>query len=314
MTDAAELVLGVDGGGTKTVAWLAAINDTTPKQVVGRGTAGPSNVCKLTADAATENLHAAITAAFADANLDPARVASACLGLAGVGRDDQRATIRQWAVRRGIADRVQVVHDALPVLCAATPDRCGAALISGTGSLAFGRNATGATARCGGWGHLLGDEGSGYAIALGGLRAAARAADGRGPRTSLLDLFLKHLDLGKPPELISAIYADTVDLPTIAGLCTVVFQACDSGDPLAARIVRQASCELAELVVSVARALQLAERAMALALTGSVLLSRPDMRDSLLAELEHCDIHPHPVIVKDPVAGAIRIARQAALV
>ena len=307
MTNAHELILGIDGGGTKTVAWLARVDETSTGQVVGRGVAGPSNVRMLGPTAATDSLREAVTAAFADANMDESCVASACF-------DDERAAIQQWAARCAIADRIQVVHDALIVLHAGTPAGHGIALISGTGSFAFGRNSAGETARCGGWGHLFGDEGSGYTIALSGLKAAARLADGRGPCTLLLDLFLKHLDLREPSELISTIYSDTVDRATIAGYSRVVFQACDAGDTIAAEIVEQVGRDLAELVVTLTRSLKFGDAVVSLALTGSVLLSRADVRTALRAELQRCDIRPDPVLVKDAVSGAIHIARQAMFV
>ena len=90
-----------------------------------------------------------------------------------------------------MARSVRIVHDAVPILAAGSPEGWGVALISGTGSLAFGRDRQGRSCRAGGWGFLFGDEGSGYAIALAGLRAAAQAADGRAPATRLLEGFLE---------------------------------------------------------------------------------------------------------------------------
>ncbi len=98
--------------------------------------------------------------------------------------------MREWAARTQLAATVDVIEDAALLLAAGTPDGWGVAVVAGTGSMAFARAADGRTARAGGWGPLLGDEGSGYAIALAGLRAAARAADGRAPATPLTDRLL----------------------------------------------------------------------------------------------------------------------------
>jgi N-acetylglucosamine kinase-like BadF-type ATPase len=306
MTRARDLLLGVDGGGTKTVAWLAATD--APDQIIGRATAGPSNIRVLGKVAATANLRAAIAGAFDSSGIEQGRVASACLGLAGVDRDAERSIVKQWAASNDLADRITVVHDGMPVLYAAAPDGCGIALISGTGSFAFGRNAAGASLRCGGWGPLFGDEGSGYAIAVSGLGAASRAADGRGPQTLLLDKFLEHLDLRQPSELISTIYSNEVDRSTIASYAEVVFNASDAGDSVAAGIVQRAACDLAELVLVIARELAMTDAPISLGMTGGILLNRTDMVDALQSDLARHDAQIKPAIVRDAVVGAIRIA------
>ena len=317
---ASELVIGVDGGGTKTVACLAIRDKSTVSAsgsttaaaaaptIVGRGTAGPSNIRAVGESTATSNIDEAITAAFDDASIDRSTVAGACLGLAGADRDEERVMFGEWADHVRLAKFVRIVNDAIPVLYAGAPDGCGIALIAGTGSLAFGRNSAGATARCGGWGYLLGDEGSGYAIALAGLRAASRFADGRGPSTCLLDLFLRHFDLAEPAELIPTIYTETVDRTTIASWSRVVFQACDARDEQAIHIVRQSARELAEMVRTITRTLAL-PASIPLALTGGILLNHGIIREFLEQELAASQSHSYSLTtVPDPVVGAIRLA------
>ena len=166
---------------------------TVRAQILGRGIAGPGNPRAAGFDVAQANIDAAIDAAFAAADLPRTTVAAACFGLAGAGRPDEQQRIAAWARQQRIAERIRVCGDAEPILAAASPENSGIVLIAGTGSLAWGRNQAGETARCGGWGYLLGDEGSGYAIALAGLHAAMRAADGRGPQTDLLAAFMDKL-------------------------------------------------------------------------------------------------------------------------
>ncbi len=312
MSKTNSLVLGVDGGGTKTVAWLACADGGAGERIIGRGISGSSNICDLGATLATDNLRKAIDAAFDDAGRERNRVASVCLALAGSDRDAEREAIRAWAERIQLADRLQVVHDAMPVLYSAAEDGCGIALISGTGSFAFGRNEAGATARCGGWGYLFGDEGSGYAIARKGLRAAARMADGRGPQTELLEMFLNYFGLQIPSQLISTIYSGSFDRTAIAGHSQVVFRAADASDAVAMAILRQASRDLAELIAAIASTLGLASN-FALGLTGGVLIGREDVRAALIDELRGNCLEPTPTIVADPVFGAVRIAGQALL-
>src|SRR5262245_59230190 len=139
----APLILGVDGGGTKTVAWLAPLDDAQNSIILGRGQAGPGNPRAAGFDVAQANITAAIEAAFADAKLPVTTAAAACFGLAGAGRESEQTRIANWAMQRGIATRVRVVGDAEPILAAASPDNCGIALICGTGSLAWGRNRAG---------------------------------------------------------------------------------------------------------------------------------------------------------------------------
>src|SRR5207253_2086911 len=146
------------------------------------------------------NLDDAVSRAFASAGLGRARVAGACLGLAGAGRPEDQAVIADWAARIDLAAHVEVTGDAPLLLAAGTPDGWGAALIAGTGSMALVRDRAGRTARAGGWGHLLGDEGSGYALVVSALQACARAADGRGPATALVERFLMRLGLARPQD------------------------------------------------------------------------------------------------------------------
>ena len=211
-----DLVLGVDGGGSKTIAWLANCDTNDQAHVIGIGRAGPSNCRSVPVAQASENLDRAIDSAFDDAKLTRMPVAGACVSLAGADRILEQQQFRSWAALRNLANRLTITNDAIPVLYAASNDGTGIALISGTGSFAFGRNPSGETARCGGWGGLFGDEGSGYHIALACLRAASRAADGRGPQTILLPRTLEHFGITEPSELIPIVYSAKIDRPTIA--------------------------------------------------------------------------------------------------
>src|SRR5205809_649153 len=111
-SNAHNLVLGVDAGGTKTVAWLAGVQNG---EVVGRGSAGPGNPRAVGFDKAFENLQSAIEMAFADAGTSCGTVASACLALAGADRESERRELDRWANERQLAKRLQIVNDALPV-------------------------------------------------------------------------------------------------------------------------------------------------------------------------------------------------------
>jgi len=232
------------------------------------------------------------------------------LGLAGSDRKENRDVLRRWADDRRLAHRFRVVTDALPVLVAGSPEGWGVALISGTGSFAFGQSPDGRSARAGGWGYLFGDEGSGYAIALAALRAVAMSADGRGPATQLVPALLKRLNLQEPRELVSAIYPMAAHRAAIAALADLVTQVADHGDPPAQQILDEAASELAAMVAAVARKLGFSGGTFPLALAGGVLRGAKSIRNGLLGHLTSLDLRPDPVAtVTDPVLGAVRLAQ-----
>jgi N-acetylglucosamine kinase-like BadF-type ATPase len=207
-----------------------------------------------------------------------------------------------------------VVNDALPVLVAGSPDGWGVALISGTGSLAFGRTRDGGSARAGGWGHLFGDEGSGYSIALAGLRAAAKSADGRGPETDLVGALLERLSLQRPEELIPRVYPMASERAMIASLAEVVVATADRGDAVAEQILGHAAYELAAMVGAVTRRLGLHPGTYPLALAGGVLLGSEKLVDRLRAHLRTAEAQPATFSrVSEPVLGAVILALRSPL-
>ncbi len=303
-----NLVLGIDGGGTKTLAWLAAIDgDAAP---VGAGLAGPGNFQAVGIEAALENLGAAVDAAFADAGTTPGPVVAAVVGLAGSDRDENRKILNDWADERQLAHKLRVVNDALPIVAAGSPDGWGIGLISGTGSLCFGQTSDGRQARSGGWGYLFGDEGSAYALATAGLRAAAQAADGRGPQTRVLEGLLKALDISRPSDLVRSVYGIAGDRAKVASLASVITEAACQGDEVAKQIIDDGARELAAMVRAVAQTLNLDAAPFPLALTGGVLCNNQSVQANLESHLQELNLRPAPItIVEQPVAGAVKLAQ-----
>ena len=304
-----ELVIGVDGGGSHTRAWIAHRDAQNADGVIGRGSGGGSNPRIAGSTVATQNIEFAIQAAFDDARTPRRPVAAACIALVGADRKAEQVQIQQWAERSELADRVLITNDALPILYAADRSGVGVALVSGTGSFALGRNTQGTTIRCGGWGPVFGDEGSGYAVACDALRAAAMSADGRGPRTRLLDRLLAHFQIDEPSELIPAIYCEEYGRAEIAQLAMIAFRAAEEEDTVADQIIHAAADQLAQSVCTIATKLGFTQGEFVLSLSGGVLLNQRAFRDLLSHELKNRSCGPEKlVLVREPVAGAVVLA------
>ena len=297
-----ELVLGIDGGSSKTRALLA----DRAGRLLGSGTAGPANQQSVGFAAATRAILDAVAAAFHSAACAPIPVAAACLGLAGADRPAERAAFAAWAMQQAIARRCCVANDAELVLAAGTPAGWGVALICGTGSFCYGRAPDGRSARAGGWGYLLGDEGSGYDIAIQALRLAAQTADGRAEAHALLRAVLDHWGLAEPADLIGRVYGPAMTRAAIAALARTIVALAEAGDPWAAGILNHAAAELARLVTTVARRLDL--RQPPLALGGGLFGASPSLRQELAARTP---IALGPVTyAEDPAQGAVELARR----
>ena len=143
-------------------------------------------------------------------------------GIAGVDRPDDHAVIGGIMKRIGRQARILIVNAALVALEAGAPQQPGIVVISGTGSIAYGRNARGEAARAGGWGYVLGDEGSGYWIGRAALRAVLRESDERGPKTALSPLLLAHFGVERAQGLIHEVYHSTLKPSAIGALATAI--------------------------------------------------------------------------------------------
>src|SRR4030095_17024111 len=167
-----------------------------------------------------------------------------CLGIAGVDREDEASTVRAIMRRIGYRSHTIVVNDALIALVAAAGDAPGVVIISGTGSIVYGRNANGEASRAGGWGHMIGDEGSGYWIGREALSAVMRASDGRGPATRLTAAILAHLNLNDLSRLPRIVYDRETPRMTGAALGPIGPEGADRGDVVPCRILERAVDEL----------------------------------------------------------------------
>jgi N-acetylglucosamine kinase-like BadF-type ATPase len=314
-----HMVLGVDGGGTSTDAWLAEPGG----RVLGRGLSGPSNAKAVGLEAARRSLETAIRGAFDAAGLEPAPVDAACLGLAGFDRPDDRAVLTGWADEARVARRLVLVNDGDLVVAAGTPEGWGVGVIAGTGSIAVGRTPDGRTARAGGWGHLIGDEGSAYVLVLDALRLVARRDDGRDPRPAapgrgpdvgpdpLTARLCKALGVGRASQIVTALYAPESSRARIAALAPEVLAACDESPEDAARLLLPAAAALAEIIAAVARSLGWPSGPLPLAAAGSFLLSATAVRRAMIDDLIGRGYQPALTAVPEPAHGAVILAGRA---
>jgi len=295
-------VLGIDAGGTKTVCLLA---DGRGK-IVAEGRGGGANLHTSGELQVEKVLHEVMEAAIGDREITPAAV---CLGIAGVDRDDEARTVRAIMRRIGYKSRIVVVNDALIALVAGAGNEPGIVIIAGTGSIVYGRNARFEAARAGGWGHIIGDEGSGYWIGREALAAIMRAADGRGPETRLTEDVLAHFNINDVSRLPRIVYDRELPRMSVAALGPIVQQARELGDAVALNILERAADELVLAARSVATRLEMRGDEFSFVLAGGVFRVVPWLAYEVTRRL--VEVAPRSqvrLLEQEPAAGAVCLA------
>jgi N-acetylglucosamine kinase-like BadF-type ATPase len=317
--------LGIDGGGTKTTC---AVGDDA--HLLASATAGPCNIVRVGESEARQSLQQSLRQACAAAGITPAEVAHTCVGGSGAARPELAAIVRS-IVAEIIPTPIDVVGDIQIALEAAFDTGPGVIVIGGTGSIAYGRNAQGRTARAGGWGFAIGDEGSAHWIGRAAVSAVLRASDPIFesksesksetkattplPDSSLAAALLKAWGVSSLLDLARA--ANSIPPPDFSALFPAVAA---SRDDLALQVLSRAGKELAEVAVVVMRSLfphdataSVPTAMIPVAMTGGVFRHAPLVRQVFYNELRMLDpraeINPQVV---EPVEGALRLARKAA--
>ncbi len=292
-----EFAVGVDGGGSKT---LAVVVDGWGNEC-GRAVAGSSNHTGVGIEQAVRHIYSAVEEAVRQAGC-ALPLSSAWFGLAGVDRRDDYDLLLPYL--QPLARDIRLTNDAELVL-SGLPGTVGIALIAGTGSIALGRDTRGTMARSGGWGHIIGDEGSGYDLGRRCLQTVARATDGRGQATMLVDMLLKHWQLDDASGMIGKVYGVS-DKTVIASLSALVFEASRNGDEVACAIVDDAAQELALAAMAVRNMLDFAGRQVALALGGGLLLYEIDFRTKVIEAIGKRISIEEVVCVEEPALSGAR--------
>lgn len=311
-----RLVIGLDGGGTKTTVVVVEAATPLPADtahaaelpLLGRAQGGSTNWNSVGVSTAHANWLQTIQGALAAAGGTLDDVAAICIGMSGVDRPNDRAQVQQWLDDLLPGIPAQIVNDAVIALASGTAGELfGVVIISGTGMISLGFNRSGERVRAGGWGALLGDGGSGYALGAAVLRAATWAADGRAPETALLPAVLEFLHLDHPDQLVRWAY-DDIAWARFAQLAPLAARFADQGDPAALAIVEQGAADLAIAVETVARRLRLADTEFPLVTAGN------NLRPSRLLDTLKQRLQPRLPLVRfvqpvaEPVVGAALLA------
>jgi N-acetylglucosamine kinase-like BadF-type ATPase len=295
-------VLGIDAGGTKTVCLLADEHGS----ILSEGRGGGANLHTSGELEVEKVLHEVMEAAIGDRDIMPAAV---CLGIAGVDREDEARTVRAIMRRIGHKSRIVVVNDALVALVAGAGNAPGIVIIAGTGSIVYGRNARFEAARAGGWGHIIGDEGSGYWIGREALAAIMREVDGRGPETRLTDAVLAHFGIADTSRLPRIVYDRELPRMSVAALGPIVEQARELGDVVAAGILERAADELVLAARSVTTRLEMRGDEFDVVLAGGVFRVVPWLAYEVTRRL--VEVAPRSrvgLLEQEPAIGAVCLA------
>ncbi len=295
--------VGVDGGGTKTRAVVLDADGTE----VGRAEGGPAIADAAAPDVAAKSVAKVVTAAAAAAGIE-LPVTALWAGLSGAGREAARSAVELELDRAGLAETVQVGTDVAAAFHDAFADGPGVLLIAGTGSIAWGRGEDGTEGRVGGWGHHIGDEGSGYAIGLDALRRVARDADGRAPETNLRTAILSHVGEEDVEGLVH--WTAGATKAEVAGLAPVVGGVAAGGDAVAGEILVHAVEELEGHVLSILTNMGPWQRPPDLALAGGLLRPGGTLRSAMETVLARHHLTPIDRVL-DAAHGAARLAMDA---
>ncbi|MEX0601012.1 MAG: BadF/BadG/BcrA/BcrD ATPase family protein [Rhodothermales bacterium] len=300
MVDKTPIYIGIDAGGSKTE--LLAAHEQSDELLNLFGASG--NPARVGFDGSIDVLSELIFQATE--RLPHGAVTSVCAGVAGAGRERDQHRIRE-GIMNELGDRaphrLRITHDGDIALEAAFEGRSGIMVIAGTGSVTLARTRDGAFLRAGGWGYLIGDEGSGYALGAGGLRALAHAFDG-GPDTAISELLAASRDVATPDDLNELVYQKKVPLQKFAPL---VIQAARDGDAIAREILSRETRGLAQQVRWLAdRCPSVRPRVALLGGVTNEPTYREALRDALLEVLPDWKM-TEPL--NRPVVGAWRMAR-----
>jgi N-acetylglucosamine kinase-like BadF-type ATPase len=299
-------VIGVDGGGTSTVARLADLTGT----VLNRSIAGPSNLQTTGPEKCASIIHSIVTRICREASVQPSSVSMVVYGTAGAGRKPDRAAFyaaikRKWQNFKNRPSGIHIVGDADIALEAAFGGEPGIVIIAGTGSIVYGRDTDGEIRRSGGWGPTIGDPGSGTALGLKALRTIAHTFDGCVKAPILTALVSGHFGIDSPETLIAKVYKEKIHPSKLAPL---VFEAASLRERAARNIINENARELVEMLACGITKFHF-KRIVPVSYVGGLLLSGPMYPRIVTKYIKR--LIPNAVVIKPkypPEEGAIAMA------
>jgi len=308
------LVLGLDGGATKTTAMVL---DTSTKEII-ESVSGSSNYLDAGKEVAKKNINKLILSVIE--KLKESRCSekiffeSSCFGFSGCDQENDINLYKKIIFNSKLSNYINqnkaiICNDSKIGLAAGSDNKNRVMVICGTGSNCYGINELGEEARVNGWDYILGDEGSAYSVAIKALRAIMRAFDGRGDKTILSDIVLKNLGLSSELELVNWVYKDKISKNDIAMVASFVCNTANIGDQVSVKILKE-ECNEAALTVSTAvDILMLNDKDFDLVLVGSLFKCKKHFHNILvnLLESKFKKINIKN-LVKKPAKGAIKLA------
>ncbi|MDI6871930.1 MAG: BadF/BadG/BcrA/BcrD ATPase family protein [Bacillota bacterium] len=302
-----SIYVGIDGGGSKT-SWVAVFDDG---RLGGNGVLGPSNMHSVGQAGMAAVLRTIVDKVREATHVQTFDWVNICLGLSGVDRFQERTVVEGVLKELGVK-RYRLETDAAIALAGATAGEPGVVVIAGTGSLAYGVGSGGKKAKSGGWGYLLGDEGSGYYIGRMAISAALKAHDWRGPKTQLTELLLKHFALERVEAMYQLTYHRGLTRVEVAAVTRVVVQAALEGDVVSQLILDEAGNELAVSAAAVRAQLGLKSTDPGIVATvGGVFEKSSRVREAFISRLT--DRCPGAKVIWpefQPAVGAISLAME----
>lgn len=274
-------IIGVDGGGTKTTAILA----NREGQIVAKKEVGPSNYQVAGKKKFKRLVLDIIDNLTGSSHIKKSEISKISLGLAGVGRENEKKEVH--GILRDIGFDSIVENDAVIALMGALGGKPGVVIIAGTGSIALGKNDKDEIARAGGWGYILGDEGSGFYIGKNALIYALKEYDGRGEKTILTEMINKKLKISNIEEVVPLIYSGKLTKTEVAGLAKLVFEASRKKDKIANIILNEAGKELGLLAYAVIRKLEFKSKSIDMSLIGGIFKEKEHLLEPMRAVIPY---------------------------
>ena len=306
-----DYILGVDGGGTRTIVQVADLSG----EVVAESESGSSNYKSVGIKIAKENINKAVFKVIDLLNNSKEfTFKNACFGLSGNDSCEDRDIYHKIIFDSKIKDYLNpastiICNDTRIGLAAGSNSKNGIMIICGTGSNCYGINEEGKEAKVNGWDYILGDEGSGYAVGIKALRALMKAYDGRGESTLLFKTILEDLNIKNVSELIRWAYIDSFSKDKIAAIAKTVCRTAEMGDRISIKILEEEATEAVNSVTVVANKLNMADKKFDLVFVGNLFKCEKYFKSVLMKKLKSkfTQINFMPLTEK-PVEGAIKLA------